>query len=65
MVSLINIGPHLVDVAPLLLFGAVCVACAGESGDKGRLFCQMMIRGWSISVVVGVLCYVPFGVLNL
>jgi di/tricarboxylate transporter len=65
MVSSINVGSHLVDMAPLSLFGAVCVACAGESEDKGKLFRQLMIWGLSMSVVGGILCYVLFGMLNL
>ena len=65
MVSSINVGSHLVDVAPLSLFGAICVACAGESNDKGKLFRQLMIWGLSMSVVGGFLCYVLFGLLNM
>jgi di/tricarboxylate transporter len=65
MVSSINVGSHLVDAAPLSLFGAVCVACAGESEDKGKLFRQLMIWGLSMSVVGGVLCYIMFGLLNI
>ncbi|MDR1935448.1 MAG: C4-dicarboxylate ABC transporter [Candidatus Accumulibacter sp.] len=65
MVSSINVGSHLVDTAPLSLFGAVCVACAAESEDKGKLFRQLMIWGMSMSVVGGFLCYVMFGLLGL
>jgi di/tricarboxylate transporter len=65
MVSSINVGSHLVDVAPLSLFGAICVATAGESEDKGKLFRQLMIWGLSMSVVGGFICYVMFGLLNL
>jgi hypothetical protein len=65
MVSSINVGSHLVDTAPLSLFGAVCVACAGKSEDKGKLFRQLLIWGLSMSVVGAVLCYVMFGLLAL
>ncbi|MDR2112573.1 MAG: C4-dicarboxylate ABC transporter [Candidatus Accumulibacter sp.] len=65
MISSINVGSHLVDMAPLSLFGAICVACAGESEDKGKLFRQLMIWGLSMSVVGGILCYVLFGLLGL
>ena len=65
MVSSINVGSHLVDMAPLSLFGAVCVACAGESEDKGKLFRQLLIWGLSMSVVGAIICYVMFGLLNL
>jgi prolipoprotein diacylglyceryltransferase len=52
-------------MAPLSLFGAICVACAGESNDKGKLFRQLMIWGLSMCVVGGIICYVLFGLLNL
>jgi di/tricarboxylate transporter len=65
MVSSINVGSHLVDTSPLSLFGAVCVACAGKSEDKGKLFRQLLIWGLSMSVVGAVLCYVMFGLLAL
>ncbi|MDR1121126.1 MAG: hypothetical protein LBM08_09425 [Dysgonamonadaceae bacterium] len=65
MVSSINVGSHLVDTSPLSLFGAVCVACAAKSEDKGKLFRQLLIWGLSMSVVGAVLCYVMFGLLAL
>jgi di/tricarboxylate transporter len=65
MVSSINVGSHLVDMAPLSLFGALCVACAGESEDKGKLFRILMIWGLSMSVIGGLICYVMFGLLGM
>lgn len=65
MISSINVGSHMVDTSPLSLFGAVCIACAAESEDKGKLFRQLLIWGFSMSVVGAVICYVFFGVLGL
>ena len=65
MVSSINVGSHMVDTSPLSLFGAICIACAGEHEDKGKLFRQLIIWGFSMSVVGAVLCYIFFGLLGL
>ena len=65
MISSINVGSHMVDTSPLSLFGAICIACADEKEDKGKLFRQLLIWGFSMSVVGAVLCYVFFGLLGL
>lgn len=65
MISSINVGSHMVDTSPLSLFGAICIACAAESEDKGKLFRQLLIWGFSMSVVGAVICYLFFGVLGL
>ena len=65
MISSINVGSHMVDTSPLSLFGAVCIACAAETEDKGKLFRQLLIWGFSMSVVGSILCYVFFGLLGL
>ncbi|WP_371379787.1 SLC13 family permease [Sporomusa aerivorans] len=65
MISSINVGSHMVDTSPLSLFGAICIACAGEHEDKGKLFRQLIIWGFSMSVVGAVLCYIFFGILGL
>lgn len=65
MISSINVGSHMVDTSPLSLFGAVCLACAAAHEDKGRLFRNLIIWGFSMSVVGAVLCYVFFGLLGL
>lgn len=65
MVSSINVGSHMVDTSPLSLFGAICIACAGDHEDKGKLFRQLLIWGFSMSVVGAILCYVFFGLLGL
>ena len=65
MISSINVGSHLVDTSPLSLFGAVCIACAVESEDKGKLFRQLLIWGFSMSAIGAAICYVFFGLLGL
>lgn len=65
MISSINVGSHMVDTSPLSLFGAVCLACAAAHEDKGKLFRNLIIWGFSMSVVGALLCYVFFGLLGL
>lgn len=64
MISSINVGSHLVDTSPLSLFGAICIACADEKEDKGKLFRRLMIWGFSMAAVGAVICYVFFGLLK-
>jgi di/tricarboxylate transporter len=65
MITSINVGSHMVDTSPLSLFGAVCLACAAAHEDKGKLFRNLIIWGFSMSVVGALLCYVFFGLLGL
>nr|WP_092073963.1 SLC13 family permease [Dendrosporobacter quercicolus]NSL47836.1 C4-dicarboxylate ABC transporter [Dendrosporobacter quercicolus DSM 1736]SDM74202.1 transporter, UIT1 family [Dendrosporobacter quercicolus] len=65
MISSINVGSHLVDTSPLSLFGAICIACADEKEDKGKLFRNLMIWGFSMAAVGAVICYIFFGLLSL
>lgn len=65
MISSINVGSHMVDTSPLSLFGAMCIACADESEDKGKLFRKLLIWGFSMSVIGAILCYIFFGVLGI
>ncbi len=65
MISSINIGSHLVDTSPLSTLGALCIACAGEHEDKGKLFRNLLIWGLSMSLVGAVVCYVFFGLFGL
>ncbi|SDI12761.1 transporter, UIT1 family (TC 9.B.48) [Propionivibrio dicarboxylicus] len=64
MISSICVGSHMVDTSPLSLFGAVCIACAAESEDKGKLFRQLLVWGFSMAAVGAVICYLFFGVLG-
>ena len=65
MISSIDVGSHMVDTSPLSLFGAICIACAAEKEDKGKLFRQLLIWGFSMSLVGAGICYLFFGVLGL
>jgi di/tricarboxylate transporter len=64
MISTINIGAHVVDTSPLSTLGALCIACAGDNEDKGKLFRKLLIWGLSMSVVGAVMCYILFGLLG-
>lgn len=64
MISSIDIGAHLVDTSPLSTLGALCIACAAEHEDKGKLFRNLLIWGLSMSVVGAVVCWVFFGILH-
>jgi di/tricarboxylate transporter len=59
--SSILIGGHLVDVSPLSTIGALCIASAPTSADRGRLFNQVLAWGLSMSVVGALGCYLAFG----
>jgi di/tricarboxylate transporter len=59
--SSILIGGHLVDVSPLSTIGALCVASAPVSADRGRLFNQVLAWGLSMSVAGASGCYLAFG----
>ena len=59
--SSILVGGHLVDVSPLSTIGALCVAGAGASVDRRRLFNQVLAWGLAMSVVGGLICQLAFG----
>jgi Na+/H+ antiporter NhaD/arsenite permease-like protein len=59
--SSILIGGHLVDVSPLSTIGALCIASAPASADRGRLFNQVLAWGLSMSVAGAIGCYLAFG----
>jgi hypothetical protein len=51
----------LVDVSPLSTIGALCIASAPATADRGRLFNQVLAWGLSMSVAGAVGCYLAFG----
>jgi di/tricarboxylate transporter len=59
--SSILIGGHLVDVSPLSTIGALCIASAPDSADRGSLFNRVLAWGLSMSVVGALGCYLVFG----
>jgi di/tricarboxylate transporter len=58
--SSILIGGHLVDVSPLSTIGALCIAAAPASGDRRRLFNQVLAWGLSMSVAGALGCNLAF-----
>lgn len=57
----VNVGAHLVDVSPLSTIGALCLASALASQQRERLFRQLLIWGWSMSLLGAVVCQLLFG----
>ena len=52
----INVGASLVDVSPLSTLGALCVAAVPDGPPAKKLFRQLLIWGFSMAVVGGLLC---------
>lgn len=57
----IIIGGNLVDSSPLSTVGALCIASAGPTEDRRRLFNQLLAWGLSMAIAGAVVCYVAFG----
>lgn len=57
----VNVGAHLVDVSPLSTIGALCLAGVPSTENRARIFRQLMIWGWSMSIVGAVVCQLLFG----
>lgn len=52
----INVGSALVDVSPLSTLGALCVAAVGEPDEAPKLFRQLLLWGFAMTVVGALLC---------
>ena len=61
IISSINLGSHLVDVSPLSTIGAMCIAAAGASVDRQKLFRDLMLWGMSMALVGALASFVLFG----
>jgi di/tricarboxylate transporter len=57
----VNVGAHLVDVSPLSTIGALCLAGIPPSENRAVVFRQLLIWGWSMSVIGAVICQLLFG----
>jgi di/tricarboxylate transporter len=57
----VNVGAHLVDVSPLSTIGALCLAGVPPSENRGVVFRQLLIWGWSMSVIGAIICQLLFG----
>lgn len=64
-ISTVDVASHLVDTSPLSTLGAICMASAPESEDKGKLFRWLLIWGLSMALVAGVICTLLFGILGI
>jgi hypothetical protein len=58
----INVGSALVDVSPLSTLGALCVAAVADRPSARRLFNQLLVWGFSMTIVGAVLCQLLAGV---
>lgn len=52
----INVGAALVDVSPLSTIGALCIAALPTGQDVKRLFRQLLLWGFSMTLVGAVFC---------
>jgi Na+/H+ antiporter NhaD/arsenite permease-like protein len=59
----INVGSSLVDVSPLSTIGALCVAAVADPVASRKLFYQLLIWGFSMSIVAALLCQMFAGVM--
>jgi di/tricarboxylate transporter len=65
LVSSIVVCGFIVDLSPLSTTGAVFISNAGPKADKNRLFRNMLIWGFSMSVVGAVTSWIAFTLLRL
>jgi Na+/H+ antiporter NhaD/arsenite permease-like protein len=65
LVSSIIVCGFIVDLSPLSTTGAVFISNAGPKADKNRLFRNMLIWGFSMSVVGALTSWIAFTLLGL
>jgi len=65
LVSSIVVCGFIVDLSPLSTTGAVFISNAGPKADKNRLFRNMLIWGFSMSVVGALTSWIAFTLLGL
>lgn len=59
----INVGSSLVDVSPLSTLGALCIATISDPTESKTLFWQLLIWGFSMSVIGALFCQFFAGLL--
>jgi di/tricarboxylate transporter len=59
----INVGSSMVDVSPLSTIGALCVAAVGDPAMSRKLFYQLLVWGFSMTLVGAALCQLFAGAL--
>ena len=52
----IKVGAALVDVSPLSTIGALCIAALPEGQDVKRLFRQLLLWGFSMTLAGALFC---------
>lgn len=52
----INVGAAVVDVSPLSMIGSLCIAAVPAGTDTKRLFRQLLLWGFSMTVLGAVFC---------
>lgn len=52
----INVGAALVDVSPLSTIGALCIAALPQGHDSRRLFRQLLLWGFSMTIAGALFC---------
>lgn len=57
----INVGAALVDVSPLSTIGALCIAALPEGQDAKRLFRQLLLWGFSMTLAGALFCQLFIG----
>jgi uncharacterized membrane protein YagU involved in acid resistance len=53
----IDLGSHMVDVSPLSTLGALCLAALPEKVNRSQLFRQLLVWGFSMTIVAGILAF--------
>jgi len=59
----INVGSALVDVSPLSTLGALCVAALNNADEAPRLFRQLLLWGFAMTVIGALFCQLFAGML--
>ena len=54
-------GAALVDVSPLSTIGALCIAALPEGQDAKRLFRQLLLWGFSMTLAGALFCQLFIG----
>lgn len=59
----INVGSSMVDVSPLSTIGALCVAAVSDPAVSRKVFYQLLVWGFSMTVVAALLCQLFAGLI--
>lgn len=59
----INVGSSLVDVSPLSTLGALCLATVNDPSESKGLFWQLLLWGFSMTIIGALFCQLFAGLL--